>query len=847
MSSERMQWTAPQTCCMFEIMNQMNVSSLLEGKSVSTAKEYNEIRERLEEMGVRKTAEQIRTRFKTLKKQYLKVREINKIKGKKAKTCRYFSELEELYRKHETAQVMVGGLEDQPHSSGLQMNRSSLPDILTPKAQENILNNDNMVVEERDDHYMIFPNKQPATQQRQTYVSMLQQPDDANIPSTSNQVVQEDNHYMNCQQPQVNMQQQPQVNMQQQPQVNMQQQPQVNMQQQPQVNMQQQPQVNMQQQPQVNMQQQTYVSMLQEPDDANIPSTSNQDIQEEKQYMNISAHAAFMQPQGTIIQLASQDVMPSHDDHVMPSHDNNVMPSYDNHVMPSHGNHVMPSHGNHMMHSHDNHVIRYRTNNGSVGKYLNRSRVNGVNCDVTFKLKDGEVFAHKGLLAEHSATFKGKFKHEEGNHEVVEVNGIKSSILDLLFTFIYLQVIDISDKTVCQLYEASDYLQFNDVKKHCVSFFNDALAVGNCLSFSSFAQRYQLLELVEKCDKFIVDNLELVSKELKFMELFVDEAEALIALKQQQDSCQDSIFRTILNWIKHDFKQRQQFIEQLFQLIDVKKLLTAFLEEVVEKSEKWIKRTDYFLDILTPEYIARIKSNLVQAPGGAREEATFEFMIVGGRHGTRKLVQIYDVVGKHLREITSTLYERWGSTSVKINNHVYTAGGDGSNFVECLNLNQVDGDWNEVASMKKQRWRAASAVLNDQMCVAGGWDVGNILSSVELYNPVVNTWTNIAPMKTERCEHALVSYNGRLYTFGGDDGSNRLNSMESFDPREGKWESLKPMNKERNALCGVVYNDKIYAIGGRGLNSVERYNIRTNTWTNVSSLNHERWVLVLVL
>uniref|UniRef100_H2Y2B1 BACK domain-containing protein n=1 Tax=Ciona intestinalis TaxID=7719 RepID=H2Y2B1_CIOIN len=191
------------------------------------------------------------------------------------------------------------------------------------------------------------------------------------------------------------------------------------------------------------------------------------------------------------------------------------------------------------------------------------------------------------------------------------------------------------------------------------------------------------------------------------MELFVDEAEALIALKQQQDSCQDSIFRTILNWIKHDFKQRQQFIEQLFQLIDVKKLLTAFLEEVVEKSEKWIKRTDYFLDILTPEYIARIKSNLVQAP-----EATFEFMIVGGRHGTRKLVQIYDVVGKHLREITPTLYERVGSTSVKINNHVYTAGGVDSNIVECLNLNQVDGDWYKVASMKEQRWRAASAVLN---------------------------------------------------------------------------------------------------------------------------------------
>ncbi|XP_078490797.1 kelch-like protein 12 [Ciona intestinalis] len=503
------------------------------------------------------------------------------------------------------------------------------------------------------------------------------------------------------------------------------------------------------------------------------------------------------------------------------------------------------------MATNDEHVIQYKGDHeGRVLTKLNRLRKRKVFTDVTFKLEDGEVSAQKSILAGYSDYYEKMFTSgfKEGFTKDIEVKGMKASILDLLFTFIYLQVIDISDKTVCQLYEASDYLQFNDVKGYCVSFFNDALAVGNCLNFRSFAQRYQLLELVKKCDKFIVDNLELVSKELKFMDLSLDEAESLIALKQKQDSCQDSIFRTILNWIKHDFKQRQQFIERLFQLIDVKKLSTAFLEEIVKKSEKWIKRTDYFLDILNPEYVTRLERNQLVVPGGAvaqggaREDERFEFMIVGGST-TRKLVQIYDVVGKQLREIKSTLYERWGSTSVKINNHVYTAGGYASNFVECLNLNQVNVGWNEVASMKEQRWRAASAVLNDQMCVAGGSGGLRALSSVELYNPVVNTWTNIARMKTERCQHALVSYNGRLYTFGGSDthfGLNPLNSMESFDPREGKWKSLKPMNERRRGLCGVVYNDEIYAIGGDELKSVERYNIRTNTWTNVSSLNHVR-------
>nr|XP_026695252.1 kelch-like protein 20 isoform X2 [Ciona intestinalis] len=220
-------------------------------------------------------------------------------------------------------------------------------------------------------------------------------------------------------------------------------------------------------------------------------------------------------------------------------------------------------------------------------------------------------------------------------------------------------------------------------------------------------------------------------------------------------------------------------------------------------------------------------------------------LIVGG-YGKGNIVETYDVNKKSFNPRKPTLYKRWGSTSVKINNHVYTGGGSKSNFVECLNLNQVDGDWYEVASMKEQRWLAASAVLNDQMCVAGGRDGSrNKLSSVELYNPVVNTWTNIPPMKTERWLHALVSYNGRLFAFGGYDkvigNLVGLESMESFDLREEIWESLKPMNEERRGFCGVVYNDEIYAIGGHGLKSVERYNIRTNTWTYVSSLNHERF------
>ena len=65
----------------------------------------------------------------------------------------------------------------------------------------------------------------------------------------------------------------------------------------------------------------------------------------------------------------------------------------------------------------------------------------------------------------------------------------------------------------------------------------------------------------------------------------------------------------------------------------------------------------------------------------------------------------------------------------------------------------------ECCDIRTNNFFKFNTFFTDQMCVAGG-RVGIILSSVELYNPVVNTWTNIALMKTKRWGHALVSYNG---------------------------------------------------------------------------------------
>ena len=66
----------------------------------------------------------------------------------------------------------------------------------------------------------------------------------------------------------------------------------------------------------------------------------------------------------------------------------------------------------------------------------------------------------------------------------------------------------------------------------------------------------------------------------------------------------------------------------------------------------------------------------------------------------------------------------------------------------------------------------------------GGWDGGNLLSSVEVYDPRTNAWKAVAPMSTKRYGLAAsvltVGGQEQLYAVGGRHGS-PLNSVEVYD------------------------------------------------------------------
>lgn len=149
-------------------------------------------------------------------------------------------------------------------------------------------------------------------------------------------------------------------------------------------------------------------------------------------------------------------------------------------------------------------------------------------------------------------------------------------------------------------------------------------------------------------------------------------------------------------------------------------------------------------------------------------------------------------------------------------------------------------------------------MLDGQLYAIGGcvWGSaeGELMSSVERYDPEREEWRLVAPMGTPRCDCACAVLDEFLYVLGGigNDGL-ALASVERFDARRQEWEEVTPMTDHRVACGAATLGGKLYAVGGRTstpselsgstgvpFSTVERFDPATGGWEEVAPMNQAR-------
>ncbi|KAM9439693.1 kelch-like protein 10 [Clarias gariepinus] len=485
---------------------------------------------------------------------------------------------------------------------------------------------------------------------------------------------------------------------------------------------------------------------------------------------------------------------------------------------------------------------------------FNKLRLEKELCDVLLKVADAEFDAHKIILCGCSPYFRALFTHGLYPPDKFEytIPGVSSEVTELIMEYVYLKRVKITEKNVCELLIAADYLAMDSLVNKCSVFLKAQLCQKNCIGIWRLARFCFCMKLQQQTLQFILYNFEKVlSVSEEFLDLTVEELCEITEKNELNVKHEKVVFEAIMLWIKHAPLEREKHIGLLLANVRLGLLTHDYFIDKVKNNNlvagdiksRWIVYSvllnihglnqDEFLssDLARP----RMPSAVLVAIGGwCREVPT-------------NAVEVYDPRAKHWVNVTLCSEDpRAYHGTVFLNGFLYCIGGyDGVNYFNSVRrFDPITRVWTEVGPMHSCRCYVSACVLDDRIYAMGGFSGMQRFDTAERYNPKNNQWSMIAPMHECRSDASATVLNGKVFICGGLDGYECLFTAEYYNPQTNQWTLLPHMTSRRSGLGVVAYGGQVYAIGGYDgmsrLRSAEAYNPQTHSWRNVPDMINQR-------
>lgn len=177
-----------------------------------------------------------------------------------------------------------------------------------------------------------------------------------------------------------------------------------------------------------------------------------------------------------------------------------------------------------------------------------------------------------------------------------------------------------------------------------------------------------------------------------------------------------------------------------------------------------------------------------------------------------------------------------------IDGHLYLVGGeDGSTLV----LNLGNGEWKAAGAARRRLATAhhhAAEVYQDELYLLGGIH-GSSLDLVQIYNPARDDWRLGPPLPYATGSAASALIGDQIYLAGGIVGDTTTRQAVRLDLATGEWHAIAPMPRARNHTAAATDGHRLFVFGGRGPGSgdsnvvangyddVQIYDPATDSWT----------------
>uniref|UniRef100_A0A8D3D803 Kelch-like family member 33 n=1 Tax=Scophthalmus maximus TaxID=52904 RepID=A0A8D3D803_SCOMX len=396
--------------------------------------------------------------------------------------------------------------------------------------------------------------------------------------------------------------------------------------------------------------------------------------------------------------------------------------------------------------------------------------------------------AHRVVLATSSDYFRGMFTSgmRESHQHCVTLPSMLASELEVLIGCSYSGALPLSWRCVFEITSTALQLQCQPALTLCLNFLQEEMNPHSCLDVVSFAEAYEMVQLLEIADDFVLRQFQKVARTLKFRDL---PAKQLLKYLNSLSLCVPSelvVFKAVVSWLRAKPKIKLNLAKELMKTIHF--TLMTFKEfKEVQSLSMW---SDHSLVELYEVVFADFWSNEIKPDSQCRIYLPKESLVLIGGD------QISEDLGSR-----SISRELWFGNSLRNHTGIKKA-----------------VEWRRLGEMPEQpRFSHEVAVFEGQLYVFGGknyYGICDTLNSVYRYDPHQNSWESLAEMQQKRCLFSVVVLDGKIYAIGGHCDAEGIDSVERYCPTENSWSFTWPLDLPLSGHVAKVLQGQMFVSGG---------------------------------
>ena len=210
-------------------------------------------------------------------------------------------------------------------------------------------------------------------------------------------------------------------------------------------------------------------------------------------------------------------------------------------------------------------------------------------CDVTIAVKDKEFKAHRAVLAAASPFFLTLLTSnmKESNEQLikVELEEATETVMEDALKYLYTGNVTVVEERAHNLIATANFLLLPSLKTMTGNVLKETVSTENCVFNYYFADKYECVELKEKCREVINTNFSVVMETEDFLKLDQKQVMEWVSNDDVIVNAEEDIFKGIVKWVSHNMSGREENLPELLHQVRLPFVSHDFLINELVKEE----------------------------------------------------------------------------------------------------------------------------------------------------------------------------------------------------------------------------------------------------------------------